>query len=265
MNQGVHRLHFPFRLGTTSYIIPDSIIPNVRVLAPLIDDIELVLFESDTISNLPTKNEVAEIRSIAESCNCGFTVHLPTDRKAGSARAKDRQEFIDAAIRVIELTLPLSPRGWVLHLEGITFGSLNEEIALWRRRCFEIVDVLASAVGDSRLLTIENLAYPFDCNVSIVSVCNTSYCLDVGHLWVAADPSWEAICRNALARTSIIHLHGVQNNEDHISLRKGNRIQLEKLFAIIQECRYDGVVTLEVFNEKDFGESMEVVREIWEK
>ena len=33
----------PFRLGTTYYILPDAILPNVRFLAPLLDEIELVL------------------------------------------------------------------------------------------------------------------------------------------------------------------------------------------------------------------------------
>ena len=32
----------PFRLGTTSYIIPDEIVPNVQFLGPLVDDVELV-------------------------------------------------------------------------------------------------------------------------------------------------------------------------------------------------------------------------------
>jgi len=44
---------FPFRLGTTSYIVPADLMPNVVFLSPLVDDVELVLFESDTISNLP--------------------------------------------------------------------------------------------------------------------------------------------------------------------------------------------------------------------
>ena len=45
---------YPFRLGTTSYIIPNSILPNVRYLADKVKDIELVLFESDDgISNFP--------------------------------------------------------------------------------------------------------------------------------------------------------------------------------------------------------------------
>ena len=43
-----------FRIGTTSYIIPADILPNVEYLAPQVDDVELVLFETDEYgSNLP--------------------------------------------------------------------------------------------------------------------------------------------------------------------------------------------------------------------
>jgi len=38
---------FPFRPGTTSYIIPGEIEPNVRHLGGMVDDIEIVLFQSD--------------------------------------------------------------------------------------------------------------------------------------------------------------------------------------------------------------------------
>ena len=40
-----------FRLGTTSYIIPDEILPNVRFLAGKVQDVELVLFEVDDGQN----------------------------------------------------------------------------------------------------------------------------------------------------------------------------------------------------------------------
>ncbi len=36
-----------FRLGSTSYVYPDDILPNVRKLMSSVDDIELVLFEVD--------------------------------------------------------------------------------------------------------------------------------------------------------------------------------------------------------------------------
>ncbi|MBD3421644.1 MAG: hypothetical protein GF398_16125 [Chitinivibrionales bacterium] len=45
---------FLFFLGNTSFIIPDDILPNVRMQALLVDDIELVLFESPDQSNIPT-------------------------------------------------------------------------------------------------------------------------------------------------------------------------------------------------------------------
>jgi len=260
-----NRIQYPFLLGTTSYIIPESIIPNVRMLAPLVDDIELVLFESDAISNLPSKREIAELKSIAESYNAGFTIHLPTDRKAGSASTTERQGFRDAARRVIDLTSPLTPHGWVLHLEGITFQAAQAEIDIWKTRCLEIVSDLSDATGASRLIAIENLAYPFACNVSIASECNTMLCLDVGHLWVAQDQSWKTICKDVLSSTSIIHLHGVESGNDHISLRRGNDKQIELFLDMLKDYSYTGVLTLEVFNQKDFTESMEVIREIWEK
>ena len=43
-----------FRIGTTSYVIPDDILPNVEYLASRVDDVQLVLFETDEYgSNLP--------------------------------------------------------------------------------------------------------------------------------------------------------------------------------------------------------------------
>ena len=35
-----------FRLGVPSYVYPADILPNVKALAPFVDDVELVLFES---------------------------------------------------------------------------------------------------------------------------------------------------------------------------------------------------------------------------
>ena len=44
----------PFRIGTTSYIIPADILPNVVYLAGKVDDVELVLFEvEEGGGNLP--------------------------------------------------------------------------------------------------------------------------------------------------------------------------------------------------------------------
>lgn len=41
----------PFRLGVPSYVYPADILPNVETLAPYVDDIELVLFESSGVND----------------------------------------------------------------------------------------------------------------------------------------------------------------------------------------------------------------------
>ena len=58
-------MNFPFRLGTTSYIIPDDILPNARYLAGKVRDIELILFEvDDGPNNLPTPEVIDELAGL---------------------------------------------------------------------------------------------------------------------------------------------------------------------------------------------------------
>jgi len=35
---------YPFKLGTTSFIYPDGYVPNVKMLGPYMDEIELLFF-----------------------------------------------------------------------------------------------------------------------------------------------------------------------------------------------------------------------------
>ena len=65
------------RLGTSSYIIPADIIPNVDYLKDKVDDIELVLFESKEASNIPGPDVIGELRRFADENNLTYTVHLP--------------------------------------------------------------------------------------------------------------------------------------------------------------------------------------------
>jgi hypothetical protein len=75
----------PFRLGTTSYILPDEILPNARYLAGKVRDVELVLFEVDEgQNNLPSPEQVNSLRELASQHDLSYTVHLPLDLRLGS-------------------------------------------------------------------------------------------------------------------------------------------------------------------------------------
>ena len=71
---------YPFRLATTSFIYPDDYVPNVRLLGAFVDEIELLVFESDA---LPSEHTVRELASLSREQAVGYNVHLPLDVSIG--------------------------------------------------------------------------------------------------------------------------------------------------------------------------------------
>ena len=66
-------MNYPFRLGTTSYIIPAGLLENIRYLAGKVQDVELVLFDVDGgPSNLPTPAQVSELSGLAADHDLTF-------------------------------------------------------------------------------------------------------------------------------------------------------------------------------------------------
>ena len=107
-----------FRVGTTSYILPDDILPNVEYLAPRVDDIQLVLFETDEYgSNLPDAALRRRLIAQAQQHNLTYTVHLPLDLRLGDGGAATDLSLVKAR-RVIEATRDLHPHAYTLHLDG---------------------------------------------------------------------------------------------------------------------------------------------------
>ena len=69
---------YPFRLGTTSFIYPAGYLENVTRLGPHLDEIELLMFESQPASR-PTEKLVQDLQQLGQSQAVTYNVHLPTD------------------------------------------------------------------------------------------------------------------------------------------------------------------------------------------
>ena len=152
-----------FRIGTTSYIIPDDIIPNVCYLGGKTDDIELVLFEvDDGPSNLLTPAQQAALASLAQQNGMTYTVHLPLDLNLAEDASLRDVSFIKAK-KAIDCTLGLEPWAYVLHLEGRERLAGKQSKADWLKKAELSLNQLSEWVVDPRLLAIENLDnYPVD-------------------------------------------------------------------------------------------------------
>ena len=248
----------PFRTGTTSYIIPDDILPNVRYLADRVRDVELVLFDIDEYCNIPDPGQITELNRIAEEHGLSYTVHLPLDLNFSD---RDRDISLEKAIKMISGTKALSPHAYVCHLESRDIPSAEGPLlGEWQRQRISAVNTLAEMSGIDSGLAVENLEhYPISWNEPVIRACGTHACLDIGHLFLQRiDPV--PVIRHWLDITSVIHLHGI-GTRDHQSLAL---MPAEAVHAVLTELidgNYRGVLTLEIFNEDDLNSSLEMIRE----
>ncbi len=257
-----HKNGFPFRLGCTSYVYPDDLLPNVRKMAPIVDDIEIVFFETESFSNLPGMDVIAELAQIRKDCGNTFTVHFPIDKKAGSPDKQERLYFQEQALKIIRLTHPLHPFAYILHLEGIDQNANPKQQDAWRSNSMETCEKIASVDGVERCtIAVENLGYPADWNKEIVERLGFSFCMDVGHLWLY-QYDWEKALAHHLENTRVIHLHGVSDGKDHLSLERSDQ-RILKEFVSHYLKGFQDVVTLEVFSKEATFGSMERLKQLW--
>lgn len=234
----------PWRLGTTSYVYPADVLPNVEALAPQVQDIELVLFESEDVSNLPSPAVIARLAELGRQHDCTYTIHFPIDKKLGAESATERAAFVRQACRIVELTRPLRPFGFLLHAEGIGPQADAARVRQWQQDVLAALPPLIDSVGDPALLCLENYKAPFAWGEPLLERWPLSVCIDAGHLW-RFGYDLEAQVRQYLPRTRVIHLHGERDGRDHISLAALAPERLREFLRLT--AAFTGVVSLELF------------------
>ncbi len=255
-----------YRIGTTSYIIPADILSNVDHLAGRVSDIQLVLFETDTHgSNLPDAALRRALRERARRHGLTYTVHLPLDLRLADGGAAEHESLLKAR-RVIDATRDLDPVGYTLHLDASRlappWGTCREQplsLQTWQNQAVRALETAAAWVPDPALLCIENLeTWDPEAFAPVLERVPVSRTADIGHLALQGS-NVVPVLETWLPRTRIVHLHGV-GTRDHQSLRHMTTAELESILQLLT-ARFSGVLTLEVFNERDLAESLDVMRE----
>ncbi len=248
-----------FRIGTTSYILPDDILPNVEYLAPRVDDVQLVLFETDEHgSNLPDAALRRRLASLAEAHDVTFTVHLPLDLRLGDGGEATDLSLVKAR-RVIDATRELHPYAYTAHLDGALLMQkpTGGELATWQANAIQALHVVLGWLDRPELLCIENIErWDADALGPVVEAAPVGLTADIGHFWLqGADPL--TYLRRWEGRVRVVHLHGIAAR-DHASLAHITRERLDPVMAYLQR-RFQGVLTLEVFSRDDLDSSLEAL------
>lgn len=248
-----------FRIGTTSYIIPADILPNVEYLAPMVDDVELVLFEADEYgSNLPDAALCARLNEIAYAHDLTYTVHLPLDLRLGDEGDPGHISLVKAG-RVIAATRELAPFAYTVHLDGRPLmaagpgGPDARFLAEWQANAIGALETVTGWLDDPARLCIENVeAWNPDAFAPVLDAAPVSRTVDVGHLWLRGEDPLPRLA-SWIDRARVVHLHGVAER-DHKSLAHVPAAQLDPIVAFLVR-HFTGVVTLEVFNQEDLRSS----------
>ena len=245
---------FPFRLGCTSFVLHADLETNVRALAPLVDDIEAVVFESDETSPLPDRRTLDLMRSAAAEHRLTYTIHLPLDVRLASSDRAERERATAICRRVMDRMGEVGPLAYVAHLEG------GDDVAA-RASLAE----LAQAAGDPSLVCVENLAAPTETLVRVAADAGVSLCLDVGH---AVLDGWEGDeladwIKRHQGPLRVVHVHGVAEGKDHRDASCLPEGALERIVrALAVDASRPRVLTLEVFDEAEFARSVAAMEEL---
>ena len=255
---------FPFRLGTTSYIIPADIIPNVEFLKDKVDDIELVLFESDEFSNLPSATDMQKLEDIAREFSLTYSVHLPLDVYLGHTDKDERERSVKKCLRIIELTRNLPKSAYVMHFEagpGIDINGFSfEEKSRFIDALSDSISMLLVGTDEaSSTFCVENLNYPFELVWPVVEESGLSVTLDVGHLEYYGYPTGLYLERY-IHKAKVLHMHGTLDRKDHHSLALMKPEVLDLVMKALTESAAERVMTLEIFSQQDFDSSCSTMK-----
>lgn len=254
----------PFCLGSTSYVYPAGIVENVKRLMGQVEDIELILFEADQSINL-SEREVERLTLLSYGRTLSFTAHLPLGLMLGEA-GEDREEAVNVILRIMRQLEPLSPQAYILHLPIVKSVANTRLVELdmgdrrrWQESCRRSLEEILSSGVDPQLLCLENLGYPFAYVKDLIEEYNLAVCLDVGHLKLYGLSLLEFADRY-LPRARVVHFHGCCEGKDHRSLPNPMPSDYTDFLNRLVQEEYRGVLTLEVFSERDFFRSRELIK-----
>ena len=251
---------FPFNIGTTSFIYPDDYVPNVKMLGPYLENIELLLFESNHTNALPTKKVIDELANLAKDFNLTYNVHLPTDISISSRDPQQKSIAIETITKVAERVAPLSPTTLTLHVPYEETSHDKDVVKSWQERVIQNITKILVNGTPGHLISIENLDYPFEFLVPIISELDLTICLDCGHLILHGDDI-EKFFNAFSAITAIIHLYGVAQNHFHGALDQLPENLINPIMKLL--AKFHGTVSMEVFSYADLNASLRFMEKCW--
>ena len=257
-------MNVPFVFGATSYVIEAGLLENLLWLSRPdmtlpIGEMQLVLFETPEISNIPSHKEVSDLASAARERGMAFTVHLPGSIALGSPERAIRAASVELFKRTVGVTQALKPICWTLHVPLPP----GEDASIYIARAEDALAPLLIEFDSPRKLAIENIQPVFGAEGQIIEDLDTSVAIDIGHLISFGQDVWGFI-EHWAGRCLNMHIHGCHDGRDHESLAFLPEGFMAELLPRVSRIPALRTVTMEVFGVPDFeSSSRAVAQSLW--
>jgi sugar phosphate isomerase/epimerase len=265
----------PFRIGAPSMVYGRNMVDNASKLAGSgagLNFTELLLFHTPALDNIPTPREIQALKEIQDRTGIVYTVHLPSSLEIASNDQAIRERSIHLLIDIWHKTKRLQPLFYVLHIPvtpptlvpvpGQYFKSESSQPwDDWTSLALESLERIRENVGDESKLLIENINFSPKFLEPFFSAGYGKFCLDIGHL-LLGDENVQEVLVYFLDQIKEIHLHGVKDFSEHLSLDVLPREEVAQWFSCLRKREFQGLINLEVFSPEDLNTSLEVVSDI---
>jgi hypothetical protein len=252
---------FPLRIGTPSFIFPVDLMSNVENLAPFVNSIQLLYFESSRKMQLEHRVDLQRLKELQDEYQLAYTVHLPIDINLGDENETERKADVHEIIFLVQRLSVLDVTCFDLHLEPAADYEFNGN---WLERLEKSLVEIKNGLGElAGRVGVENLGKGFRKLWPLARKYNLATTIDLGHLTREGE-TWQKSLDVLLPSTSHIHLHGVSNGRDHQPL--GYDLKKELQFLGAELLNYPEIIlTLEVYKLEHLCESLTVLNRVWDK
>lgn len=188
----------PFRIGAPSIVFGKNLLENAHRLAGMVDHIEILLFHTPTLHNVPTRAQIRAVKKVGDIENVGFSVHLPTSLEIASLHRKKRRTSVQMAAQLINWMSELNPIYHILHVP-ITPPTLTavpgeyftiqdqDRLDGWSERATESLLTIYDCIDPSQKILVENINYSPIFLESFWKSGLCDLCLDMGHLMLGQE------------------------------------------------------------------------------
>ncbi len=232
------------KIGTTSFVFPDTIFENCKKLQHLVDEVSIVMFETKSCLNYTVKDLPYELKNF----DLTYNIHLPLDLEW----EKGVSYVVEDIATLIDKTLFLAPTSYVLHPPAPK-NIFVDFVENAQKRDLPLNKFLIENVKENDLTDIWDIVQNTPINV----------CLDIGHL-IEYNQFNMLNLDKIFQKINMLHLYTPKKGI-HKSLalldKKGLEI-LKRILIKIYPKSSQITYLLEVFNFKDLLTSLDFFKSL---